>query len=273
MKSKVSIIITTKNSSKTLIALLKSIKEQSYYQNVEIIVVDNNSSDNTVKIAKKYTKKVFQKGPERSAQRNYGVMKSIGEFLLILDSDMVLTKRVVEECVEMINSSQYGGIIIPEKSFGKNFWARVKAWEREINEGENYFEAARFFPKKIFKEFKGYDEGLTGPEDWDLPQRISKKYKIGRIKSYILHDEGKTSVINLMKKKYYYGLSANKYLTNQNLSPFSAKTIYLLRKAFYKNWLKLISHPVLTLAMFLMLTLETLGGGVGYLLGKFKHEN
>lgn len=273
MKSKVSIIITTKNSSKTLEALLKSIKEQSYYQNIEFIVVDNNSSDYTVKIAKKYTKKVFQKGPERSSQRNYGVLKSIGDFILILDADMVLTKRVVEECVKMINSSQYGGIIIPEKSFGENFWAKVKAWEREINEGEGYFEAARFFPKKIIEEFKGYEEDLTGPEDWDLPQKISKKYKIGRIKSYILHNEGKTSIINLMKKKYYYGLSADRYLKKQNLSPFTAKTVYFLRPAFYKNWLKLISHPILTLAMFLMLTLETLGGGVGYLIGKFKHEN
>jgi len=40
---------------------------------VEIIVVDNNSTDNTVKIAKRFTDKVYNKGPERSTQRNYGV--------------------------------------------------------------------------------------------------------------------------------------------------------------------------------------------------------
>lgn len=265
----ISIIITTKNSAKTLKKLLHSIKSQAY-KNIEILLIDNNSTDRTVNLAQKYTSLIYQKGPERSAQRNFGVQKSHGEFLLILDADMVLSKKVVKECVEVINVDHYGGIIIPEKSYGENFWAKVKAWEREINEGENYFEAARFFPKKIIEEFKGYDEDLTGPEDWDLPQKISQKYKIGRIKSYILHNEGKTSIINLMKKKYYYGLSANKYLKKQNLSPFTAKTIYFLRPAFYKNWLKLISHPVLTSAMILMLTLETLGGGVGYLIGKFK---
>ncbi len=270
MKSKVSIIITTKNSDKTLEALLKSIKEQSYNQNVEIIVIDNYSLDNTIEIANKYTKKVFQKGPERSVQRNYGVLKSTGDFILILDVDMVLTKKVVEECVKIINVEPCGALVIPEKSFGKNFWSRVKAWEREINEGEDYFEAARFFPKKVFLEFDGYDENLTGPEDWDLPQRISKKYKIGRIKSYIFHNEGKTSIINLMKKKYYYGLSVNKYLIKQNLSPFTTKTIYLLRPAFYKNWYKLVFHPVLTAAMFFMLMMELFGGGLGYLVGKFK---
>lgn len=269
MKILVSAVITTKNSGKTLEALLKSIKKQTF-KNIEIILVDNNSSDDTVNIAQLYTKKVFQKGPERSAQRNYAAQQSIGDFVFILDSDMVLTPNVVKECVEAVEKGDFGGLVVPEKSFGENFWARVKAWEREINEGESYFEAARFFPKKIFTEFKGYDENLTGPEDWDLPQRISKKYKIGRIKSYILHNEGKTSIINLMKKKYYYGLSANKYLTKQGGSIFNAKTVYFLRSAFYKNWLKLILHPVLTVAMFVMLTLEMVGGGWGYLVGKFR---
>ncbi|MDO8638522.1 MAG: glycosyltransferase [Candidatus Daviesbacteria bacterium] len=270
MKVLVSIIVTTKNSVYTIDDFLKSIKKQTF-KNIEIILVDNSSSDSTVEITKKYTKKVFIKGPERSAQRNYGVSKSIGDFVLILDSDMVLTKDVVKECAELaLIDKKIGGIIIPEKSFGSNFWAKVKAFEREINEGEGYFEAARFFPKKVFQEFQGYDENLTGPEDWDLPQRISKKYKISRIKSYILHNEGKTSVINLMKKKYYYGLSADKYLSKQKMSPISSKTLYFLRPAFYRNWKKLLSCPTLTLAMILMLTLEMIGGGWGYLIGKFR---
>lgn len=44
---------------------------------MEIIVVDNNSSDSTVKIAKEFTDKVYNKGPERSAQGNFGVEKAI----------------------------------------------------------------------------------------------------------------------------------------------------------------------------------------------------
>ena len=59
----VSVIVPTKNSSKTLEACLRSIKEQSY-KNIEIIVVDNNSIDDTKESAKKYTDKVFNFGPE-----------------------------------------------------------------------------------------------------------------------------------------------------------------------------------------------------------------
>src|SRR3989344_5032913 len=97
---RVSVIITTKNEQEVISDILESIKKQTY-KNYEIILVDNYSSDKTIKIAKGYTKKVFTKGPERSAQRNFGVEKARGEYVFILDADMVLTKKVLEEAVEL----------------------------------------------------------------------------------------------------------------------------------------------------------------------------
>src|SRR5206468_1500632 len=99
----VSIVIPTKNSGEFLEACLRSIKEQTY-TNIEIIVVDNSSSDNTQEIARKYTDKVFTKGPERSAQRNFGAQSSSGDYLLIIDSDMELSPNVIAECVEKAQS-------------------------------------------------------------------------------------------------------------------------------------------------------------------------
>ncbi len=264
----VSVIITTKNSARTLSNLLKSIKEQSY-KNTEIILVDNHSTDSTISIASKFTDKIFQKGPERSAQRNFGAKNAKGHYLFFLDSDMVLSKNVIKECIEQYQPG-IGGIVVPERSIGRGFWTRVKVFERQINEGEPYFEAARFFPKKVFWDFKGYDERLTGPEDWDLPQRISKSLPSLRIKSYILHNEGKTSLLNLFRKKFYYGLSVHKYLKKQNLPIFSPVTIYFLRPAFYKNWQRLISNPLLSLGLVVILSFEMIGGGLGYLFGRFR---
>ncbi|KKR81018.1 MAG: putative beta-1,3-galactosyltransferase [Candidatus Daviesbacteria bacterium GW2011_GWA1_41_61] len=268
----VSVIITTRNSEKTLKALLQSIKEQSYIA-VEIIVVDNNSTDKTVKIGRAFTKKVFNRGPERSAQRNFGAKKALGKYLLVLDSDMILTKDVIRECVEQLEKSfSHQAIIIPERSFGEGFWAKTKAWEREINQGEDYFEAARFFPKELFLKLGGYDEELTGPEDWDLPQRLSKEYPPGRIKSFILHNEDCPTLIKLAKRKYYYGLSAHKYLKKQQIFPLNQKTVYFLRPAFYRQWKKIIFHPVISFGMMVMLLAETIGGGLGYLIGRLKDE-
>jgi glycosyltransferase involved in cell wall biosynthesis len=56
----VSVIIPTFNSSRTIEKTLKSIKNQSY-NNIEIIVIDNNSTDNTKEISLKYTENVFNK--------------------------------------------------------------------------------------------------------------------------------------------------------------------------------------------------------------------
>jgi glycosyltransferase involved in cell wall biosynthesis len=232
---KVTVIITTKNSETTLKELLKSLKKQSH-KDIETVVVDNSSTDNTQAVSRQFTDLFFTHGPERSAQRNFGAKKAHGKYLFFLDSDMILTPTVISDCVEtFLKEKNLGGVIVPEKSFGKNFWAKAKAFEREINEGEDYFEAARFFPKAVFEEFGGYESAITGPEDWDLPKRIAKKYEISRVPSYILHNEGSPTPVKLMKRKYYYGLSAYAYLSKNNIPTFSSQTVYFLRPAFYRQ--------------------------------------
>ena len=70
----VSVVITTRNEEKNIENCLMSIQEQTY-KHIEIIVIDNNSSDKTKELSKQYTNKVFNQGPERSAQRNYGMIE------------------------------------------------------------------------------------------------------------------------------------------------------------------------------------------------------
>jgi len=62
----VSVIITTKNEEKHIENLLQSIKRKTY-KNIEIILVDNYSTDKTIEIARKYTDKIYLKGLERSS--------------------------------------------------------------------------------------------------------------------------------------------------------------------------------------------------------------
>lgn len=272
----VSIIVTTKNEEAVIGRLLRSIKNQSYPL-IEIIVVDNNSTDNTKKIAKKYKAKLYNFGPERSAQRNFGIKKAKGSFVLILDADMKLEKTVVGDCISKITGDSYSAaLVIPEYSIARFFWERVKAFERSFYNlaGDPYTDAARFFRKKVIKSIGGYDETITGPEDWDLPERVIELgYKTSRIKSVIYHYERIPSLYSLIKKKYYYALRSNRYLKQQKISIVSPKTIYFLRPVFYKQWTRLILHPILTLAMFYMFTLEMAAGGIGYLIGKYHDKN
>lgn len=268
----VSIIITTKNEEQTLGRLLKSISRQTYSK-IETIVVDNYSLDTTSKVVKKFSVNFFQHGPERSAQRNYGAKKAQGDFFFFLDADMELTPRVVEDCIEKTDEAKLTGVVIPEESKVINFWGQVKAYERSFynEKGDPITDAARFFSKKVFIKIGGYDETITGPEDWDLPDRIREQgFKIGRSSEKIYHHEQKISPLTLFKKKFYYGIKAHKYLSKHKIGVFSPKTIYFLRPLFYKNWLKLLTHPILSLAMIYMLSIELLGGGLGYLIGRLR---
>lgn len=269
----VSVIITTKNEAAVVKRLVDSIFKQSY-KNIETILVDNSSTDGTDEIAKGLGVKVFTLGPERSAQRNYGARNSKGKYIFILDADMRLESTVVEECVKKcLEDKKIGGVVIPEESIGHNFWEKVKAFERSIYnlEGDQTTEAARFFTRVAFEKVGGYDETITGPEDWDFPENVRKNgFRIERIKSKIFHYERISSIFNLAQKKYYYALKANKYLKKNNISVFSPKTIYFLRPVFYKNWQVLLKNPLLTVGMVMMLTIEQLAGGFGYLTGRLK---
>jgi glycosyltransferase involved in cell wall biosynthesis len=270
----VSVIITTKNEEDVIEKLLKSIKEQTY-KKMEVFLVDNNSTDKTVFIARKFKDlKILNFGPERSAQRNYGAKKSHGDYILFLDADMQLTPKVIKACVEkVVKNKKIGGVAIPEESKAFTFWEKVKAFERSFynEKGDPITDAARFFPRKVFDKTGGYDETITGPEDWDLPETIREMgFTIDRIDEKIYHWERATSLYTLFKKKYYYGLHAHKYLEKHNIPIVSPKTVYFLRPLFYKSWKRLVDHPDLSLGMVAMLFIQTLGGGLGYLVGKIK---
>lgn len=273
MFSLVSIIITTKNEARVIKKLLSSIKTQNY-KYTETILVDNNSKDTTRELALQFTKKVFIHGPERSAQRNFGASKAKGNYLLFLDADMQLSKKVITECLGVAEGDKdIGAIVIPEISKARNFWENVKAFERSFynEKGDPVTDAARFFKREAFERGGGYDEGITGPEDWDLPETLRELgYKIGRINTTIYHRERLLSPIGLAKKKFYYGLRVHKYLAKHHIAIFGPKTIYFLRPVFYRNTDKIIMHPILTLGMILMLSAELIGGGLGYFIGRIR---
>ena len=265
----ISIIIPTKNSSKTLEACLNSIKNQTY-ENLEIIVVDNSSTDITKEIAQKYTDKVFNFGPERSAQRNFGVNNSSGEYVAIIDSDMELDKKVIESCVEKIKSSEnITGIIIPEESFGEGFWTQCKKLERSFYIGVGWMEAARFFKKDIYQKIGGYDEKMVSGEDWDLSQRIESFGKVDRIDDFIYHNEGRLSLYKILKKKYYYAKLFSFYV-NKSDSPKLKKQIGIIARysLFLSKPAKLLKNPILGIGMLFMKTCEFGFGWVAYLVGK-----
>jgi glycosyltransferase involved in cell wall biosynthesis len=249
----VSIVVPTKNSEGTIDMCLRSIREQTY-PNIEIIVVDNYSSDKTNEIARKHGK-VLLKGPERSSQRNFGAKSACGDYLFFVDSDMELTPKVVEDCVKASICSHANAVIVPEFSVGEGFWTKCKALERSCYIGDDTVEAARFFGKDVFFGVGCYDEEITGQEDWDLHVRIRKGgFKIGRINSFIRHNEGRLSLRKAMIKKRYYGKTLKLYKRKHPKDTYAQ--LKIVRPAFIQNWRRLARDPLHALGMFFMKTCE-----------------
>lgn len=249
----VSVIVPTYNSASTLDPCLSSVKSQTY-PDVEIIVVDNYSKDATREIAKKYRARIFLKGPERSAQRNFGAKQAKGKYLIFLDSDITLSADAVIECISKV-SEGYKVITFPEIIVGEGFWAKCRALEARCYLGDDKIEAPRFYDKSVFDELDGFDENLTGTEDWDLREKAIKKgCKIGRIRTLTIHHEGKVSLITRLKRKYYYGKTIDKYIKKNKIA---IKQIPLLRSCYYKNWKLLAKDPIHTSGFIFLKICET----------------
>ncbi|MFA5872179.1 MAG: glycosyltransferase [Parcubacteria group bacterium] len=260
----ISVIITTKNEEKNIGNCLKSVLAQTYpLGNIEIIVVDNNSSDKTEDIVREFQKehallnlKMFNQGPERSAQKNFGVKKSSGEFFIHLDADMVLSENVIAECVKKVSSDKnIIALFISEIVRGKSLFSKIRRFEREFYDG-TAIDAVRFIKKNKFQEAESFDEALYACEDWDLSKRLNKLGEFAIIKSPLYHNETESKLAKYLKKKEYYSKNVDVYIGKWGKNDPDIKKQF----GFYyryigvfmekKKWKKILRHPVLAFGMY-----------------------
>lgn len=259
MHSLVSVVIATYNEEKNIKNCLESIRKQTYPDNkIEVIVVDNGSTDKTKKTAKKYTDKVFNFGPERSAQRNFGAKKSRGKYYLYLDADMILSPKVIEESINKFkNNSQLVGLYIPEIIQGKSFWSKVRRFERSFYNG-TVIDCVRAVRLADFKKIGGFDETMSGPEDWDFDKKIRLRGKVDIIASPLYHNEADFNLGSYLNKKAYYVKSFKRYINKWGDDDEDIKKQfgfwYRFIGVFVENnkWRKIIVSPHLALGMFFL---------------------
>jgi glycosyltransferase involved in cell wall biosynthesis len=250
----VSVIVTTRNSDRTLGRCLESVRSQSY-EPLELIVIDNGSTDQTLTIASRHSDVLDSCGPERSAQRNLGAQLARGDYLLFIDSDMELAPSVVAECVLTVMETAAPAVVVPEISIGEGFLARCRALERSCYLGDDAIEAARFFTREAFDASGGFDEDLTGPEDWDLSMRIAGGRHLPRTASYISHDEGHLRLGTALAKKRYYAASSLHYWRKHGQLRLGQANL-VFRPAFLRNWRRFLAHPALAAGVLSLKSLE-----------------
>lgn len=179
----VSIIIPTHKGAEEQTARCVESVKNSTYTDLEIIVVNE--------------------GLERSAQRNIGIDRAKGRYLLFLDSDHVVSPYLIQACAyiaEQHNTSLY----IVEIIMTKGFFGRLRNWERVFYTG-TCVDCVRFVKAEGCPRF---DLSMSGPEDADWNNRITGHKTVCKEVLWHYDDIG---LIRYLKKKVYYAKSMEKY--------------------------------------------------------------
>lgn len=189
MKITLSFIIPVFNGESTLRQCLKSIEEIDYPKDqMEIIVVDNNSKDKTILIANEFQVTVIEEKKQgRSHARNKGANVARGEFLAFVDSDCILDKNWASELIKSFQFHFIGaaqGSIIPSgvsnNSLDKFRYRRVRNYTKGsfivldilASNFPAINSAAFMVRKKVFDQIKGFDPQMIRHEDADIARRI-----------------------------------------------------------------------------------------------------
>lgn len=183
MKRYISVITPSYNEEKYIENTLLSIKKQILPKNVslEIIVVDGESTDNTVKIAKKYECKTIVQKSNIAQARNIGVNASKGEILLFLDADTTISPFFMSKMLMHLKDDVgcLVGYVLPiEKDYISKMLIFLGRLQVRLKLNYPIF-MGMCVKKNIFNQVHGFDENLNFCEDLDLLRKINR---IGKIK-------------------------------------------------------------------------------------------
>jgi glycosyltransferase involved in cell wall biosynthesis len=273
--------VPTKNSEKFLEQFLESIKNQTY-KNIELIVVDNNSTDKTVEIVQKFSKKsprldikLFNWGPERSAQLNFGVNKTKGGYIYYTGSDLSRDADLIEQAVNKCENENFDAVYLNvlTKIKNPNIWQKVRALERELYFKEPGMSAARFYKKDIYLKVGGLDEnlGCIG-DDLEFQYRLNiNGYKTAFIDAKENNLGEYKSLKTIITRSLYYGWFIGRYFDKH---PQKTKKQYrFIRKEFIKNKEILLKNKSLFIAFLFYRIIQSMFGGTGLILSKVTKNN
>lgn len=223
MKPLVSVIIPTKNSKNTIELCINSVSKQSY-QNIETIIVDSKSTDNTADISSKMECKVIFTDWKTLGARYEGLKIASGDFVLMLDSDQILEQSSIERAILL--SKKYDMLCFEEMPYStKTFLEKMFQADRRLIHREFDIQndpiigtltprfyvkdilerAFKYIPVVLFSFVTAGDDAIIYYEAWKLST------KVGLLPNAIRHMEV-SSIIQLWKKNFYYGRSTKKLL-------------------------------------------------------------
>lgn len=210
-----SVVIITKNEAARIEECLRSVFGWAQ----EIILVDDESSDNTREIAKVYTDKIFvRKMDNEGRQRNWAQAQATGEWILVIDADERVSPQLQKEIATILEKNpRHNGFAIPRKNFVGNRWLKY---------GGQYPAAQlRLFRKSKFKW-----------EEADVHPRVFLEGEFGVLEQAVLHYTYKDVADWIRKVNNQTNLEARKFITLYQRDPKKALQRMNLTITFWRSF-------------------------------------
>ena len=192
MNKLVSIIIPSYNREKTIKRSINSLLQQTY-KNIEIIIVDDCSSDNTEEVVKKMDddRISYYKLKENSGAcfaRNYGINKSRGEYIAFQDSDDMWENDKLQKQIEVLKKNNYDMVTCKIHQIDEETERVIGTIPNNINESrllkfdeiieKNCISTPVILAKSECVKDIMFDDEMPRFQDWDFALRFLKKYSI-----------------------------------------------------------------------------------------------
>ena len=262
---KISVVIPAYNEESFLPIVLASLRKQTFSHPFEIIVVDNNSTDNTANIAKKYgARVVFERKRGYAHACNAGFASAKGEIIARADADYLQPKDWLEKIDKAFEKDTdliaLGGPTYPlESKFWENlvYYPTIVLWMYTLKLlGRGFLFPNMAVRTSVYKKCGGFNTDLAFGEDVDICLRLKKMGKI----RFILSIYNYSSVRRLCSLGFYDYVI--KYTIGNQLLVWLGKKVtvgldpirVIPQKVPKKHnpWLFLYSGPAL---LFVLLTL------------------
>lgn len=215
----VSVVIPCYNGARFLPQTVESVIHQTF-KNIEIIIVDDASHDDTLEVAtelaRKYadniTIKVFnQTHMGISKTRNNGITVASGKYIMPLDQDDLIKPDYIEEAVAVIEQDENIGVVSAFHEFfgGKIYRCPIKTRKKTDLRRMNYLVGCSLYRREAWEKAGGYNPEVDGYEDWNFWIGIAERgYEIRQIEKHLFmwryHDSNTSHRVSRQKFDLIY---------------------------------------------------------------------
>lgn len=258
----ISVIIPTYNYARYLPATLDSVFRQTF-TDLEVIVVDDGSTDNTKDILQPYIhderiRYIYQENRGLSAARNTGIRSSQSPFITFLDSDDLFTPRKLEVLRQEFERHPEAGLVYGNHVLwtGQHLYRQPRFPHGQAPSGwilpQLFTHPVMSVPavlvrRECFDRAGFFDESLTAVEDWDMWMRIAVLYPMYYVNDVVTYvrvhaNSMSTNLVNMSRNKLHVQKSVYRHYHQKLLEHFSQSQLDAL---FGQTYLEYAKHHLL----------------------------